>query len=159
MVYGANLIRNFASTHAPLEFISGKDIQDRLGLDRQAYIDFALLLGTDFSQRIKNVGPIRALNFIKEYGTIENILKSETRYPPRPSYDEYIVDIQAARSIFNSSFDTPNPQSIPPAYRNEVAISSILSRYNLTQALLEAGGFEYENALAGNYFSDNPIAL
>lgn len=159
MVYGATLIRNFASAHVPLELISGKDIQDRLDLDRQAYIDFALLLGTDFSQRIKNVGPIKALNFIKEYGTIENILKSETKYPPRSSYDEYIDDIQAARSIFNLSFDTSNPKSLPPAYRNEVAISSILSRYNLTQALLEAGGLEYENALAGNYFADNPIAL
>ncbi|RXW16487.1 hypothetical protein EST38_g9374 [Candolleomyces aberdarensis] len=159
LVYGATLMRNFASAHAPLELISGKDIQDRLELDRQAYIDFALLLGTDFSQRLKSVGPIRALNFIKEYGSIEDILNSETKYPPRSSHDEYINEIRAARSIFNSSPETPNPQNLPQVYRNEVAISSILSRYNLTNALLDTGNLDYENALAGNYFADNPTAL
>lgn len=152
-------MRNIASVQGPLEIISAKDIQNRLDLDRQAYIDFALLLGTDFSQRLKNVGPVRALSFIKKHDTIEHILRSETKYPPRSSHAEYLNEIQAARAIFNSSPGIPSPQVLSPAFRNEVVISSILDRYNLTKALLDAGGLDYENALAGNYFADNPIAL
>lgn len=61
--------------------ISGADIREVLQLTRASFVDFAFLLGTDFSQRIKNVGPARALRFIKEYGSIERVIEAETNYP------------------------------------------------------------------------------
>ena len=56
--------------------ISGLEVRRALEIPTQkAYIDFALLLGTDFTERIKNLGPKAAHKLIKEYGSIENVIK------------------------------------------------------------------------------------
>jgi len=56
--------------------ISGLEVRRALEIPTQkAYIDFALLLGTDFTERIKNLGPTAAHKLIKEYGSIENVIK------------------------------------------------------------------------------------
>ena len=56
--------------------ISGLEVRRALEIPTQrAYIDFALLLGTDFTERIKNLGPAAAHKLIKEYGSIENVIK------------------------------------------------------------------------------------
>src|SRR5262245_11268972 len=83
LVYEVPLIRNITSRRSPLTVLSGKEIRTMLKLSRASYVDFALLLGTDFSQRIKNIGPQRALKFIREHGSIEHIIERETRFRPR----------------------------------------------------------------------------
>ena len=65
-------------------------MRDALQLDREAFVDFALLLGTDFSQRIKNVGPARALKFIRQHRTIERVLEQESKYAASVVYAEYL---------------------------------------------------------------------
>jgi flap endonuclease-1 len=73
------MLRNITShrmKESSLVTISGLEVRRALEIPTQrAYIDFALLLGTDFTERIKNLGPIAAHKLIKEYGSIENVIK------------------------------------------------------------------------------------
>ena len=73
------MLRNITSHRikdAALVTVSGLEVRRALEIPTQrAYIDFALLLGTDFTERIKNLGPAAAYKLIKEYGSIENVIK------------------------------------------------------------------------------------
>ena len=61
------------------------------GIDQQQLIDIAILIGTDFNQGVKGIGPKTALKLIKEHGKIEN-LPTETR--------SQIENIDEIRNIF-----------------------------------------------------------
>lgn len=47
-------------------------------IDREQLIDVALLVGTDFNEGVKGIGPKTALDLVKQYGKLEN-LPNETR--------------------------------------------------------------------------------
>ncbi|TEB18542.1 PIN domain-like protein [Coprinellus micaceus] len=159
LVYGATLMRNFGSNNVPLELISGEDIQAALGLSREAYVDFALLLGTDFSQRLKNVGPVRALKFLHDHGGIEGILAAEVKYPPRASEEEYLAEVIAGRSIFEGKVDLPGPLIGEVAKkRDEQEIQRLLQKYKLDSLVVDGAGWYDLGILSDSYFSDNPVA-
>ena len=46
----------------------------KLGITRDQLVDMAIMIGTDFNEGIKGVGPKRALKLIKKHGTIEGAL-------------------------------------------------------------------------------------
>ncbi|RUS21947.1 PIN domain-like protein [Endogone sp. FLAS-F59071] len=76
-----------------------------LGLTRAAFIDLCILCGTDFSSTLPQIGPVRALDKIQKYGTIEAILATlEARHQLGPN-DQF--DYQAARKVFASAPDVP----------------------------------------------------
>jgi flap endonuclease-1 len=43
------------------------------GITRAQLIDLAILVGTDFNEGIKGIGPKKALKLVREYGTIESM--------------------------------------------------------------------------------------
>ena len=43
-----------------------------LGISREQLIDIAILIGTDFNEGVRGIGPKKALDMIKRYGAIEN---------------------------------------------------------------------------------------
>jgi flap endonuclease-1 len=43
------------------------------GITREQLIDMAILMGTDFNEGIKGIGPKTAVNLLKRYGKIENM--------------------------------------------------------------------------------------
>lgn len=45
-----------------------------LGLSREQLVDVGILVGTDFNDGVKGVGPKRALKLVKEHGTLERVL-------------------------------------------------------------------------------------
>jgi flap endonuclease-1 len=47
----------------------------RLELDREQLVDLGILVGTDFNEGIKGVGPKKALALIKKHGSAENVLR------------------------------------------------------------------------------------
>ncbi|XP_006463325.1 hypothetical protein AGABI2DRAFT_225025 [Agaricus bisporus var. bisporus H97] len=164
LVYGAPIVRNFTSHGNPLTVIHGNDVREALDLSNDACIDFAILLGTDFSQRIRNVGPIRALKLIKEYETIENILNSQTKHQPTIPHEEYMAQVESARAIFSS------PPPIPSQLRlavmstgteliDQAKVAVVMERCGLGRALVADSLWDYEAALDGNYFSDNPSMI
>ncbi|MGA1873803.1 MAG: flap endonuclease-1 [Thermoplasmatota archaeon] len=62
-----------------------------LGITREQLIDMAILIGTDFNDGVKGIGPKRALSLINEFGSLENIVK-EKRIP--------LVEWDQVRNIF-----------------------------------------------------------
>ncbi len=57
------------------EIIDLNDTLEKLGITREQLIDIAILIGTDFNEGVKGIGPKKALKLIKIYGRIENLPK------------------------------------------------------------------------------------
>ncbi|GHJ85556.1 hypothetical protein NliqN6_1958 [Naganishia liquefaciens] len=113
LAYEAPLLRNIASGNKPIEIIEGKAVRTAYDLTRNQYIDFLILSGTDASSRIKGVGPVKALKWIREFGSIEAILKSDERIRQRVASD-YHDEVDAARTVFNDLPPLPRPIDLEP---------------------------------------------
>ena len=95
-MHGAPLIRNLTNRNVLPIIISGSGVRDVHQLDHPSFIDFALFLGTDFFQCIiKNLGPAHALNFIREYRTIERVVDFETKCLGL-THQAYLAEVQLA---------------------------------------------------------------
>lgn len=154
-MYGAPLVRNISMKAEPLVVVSGTDVWDNLNLTQSQFIDFALLLGTDFSERIKMIGPMRALKFIREYGSIERIIESETQYSPPRSTLSYLEQVSIARLVFSTLPPVPT-EDLTPLPSDELAIQSIMHKYRLWNALSDEHPWATGLSLEGNYFNEGP---
>eukprot|EP01129_Flabellula_baltica_P010888 TRINITY_DN4666_c0_g1_i1.p1 TRINITY_DN4666_c0_g1~~TRINITY_DN4666_c0_g1_i1.p1 ORF type:complete len:460 (-),score=113.44 TRINITY_DN4666_c0_g1_i1:16-1314(-) len=56
--------------------IEVEKVLEGLDMNMEQFIELCILLGTDFSSKIKGIGPKKAVQFIKEYGSIERMLKN-----------------------------------------------------------------------------------
>lgn len=106
LLFGApTLVRNLAITGK--RKLPGKDVYievspevieleallGELGITREQLIDIGILIGTDYNEGIKGIGPKKALELIRQYGSIEEI--------PRAKLGEgFEVDIFDVREIF-----------------------------------------------------------
>lgn len=66
-----------------------------LGITHKQLVDMAILIGTDFNDGIKGIGPKKSLKLIKESGSIENVI-STIGEENAPSFEE----IKKIRNIF-----------------------------------------------------------
>lgn len=57
------------------EEIRSERVFEENGISREQLVDIAILTGTDFNEGVKGIGPKKALNLIKEYGCIENLIE------------------------------------------------------------------------------------
>jgi flap endonuclease-1 len=137
----------------PLQIISGSDVRNTLGLDRAGYVDWNLLLGTDFSQRIKNVGPARALKFIREHKSIERIVETEVKYPPRVPMDIYLEQVSVARLVFETLPPVPEGVDLQQGTPNEARVQQVLRKYGVHDRDFE---WEQPESIGDSYFGDNP---
>lgn len=55
------------------EVIDSSHLLDTWRIDREGLVDLALLVGTDFNDGVKGIGPKKALKLIQEHGRIENL--------------------------------------------------------------------------------------
>ncbi|KAG6890248.1 hypothetical protein C0992_002657 [Termitomyces sp. T32_za158] len=159
LIYEAPLVRNLTNKDTPLTLVSGAEIRAVLELDRASFVDFALLLGTDFSQRIKNVGPARALKFIREHGSIERVIELETKYAPPLTHQAYLDQVGVARVVFATLPPVPNPESLEQGEPDEEKVVELLQKYGLGKEVMGMDEWDYGAALKGNYFEDNPSAF
>lgn len=152
------------TTRDPFFMISGTDVRQTLQLTRDEYVDFAILLGTDFSERITNVGPVRALNLIKEFGCIENIVDSienNPKYQLKLPTEVYLAQVNIARSVFKTLPPPPSSSPFDSRVRSEEQVTSILENYGIMHQDISPGvpdWWRHEEALDGNYFNDSPFA-
>jgi flap endonuclease-1 len=105
------------------EEIRLEDTLAALGVTREQLVDMAILIGTDFNEGVKGVGPKKALNLIKKHGSLE------------PALGELGVDIEAkdeVRSIFlepkvlsqlRVEFHDPDADGVRAMLCNEFAFS------------------------------------
>ncbi|KAG8930871.1 hypothetical protein FRC02_003564 [Tulasnella sp. 418] len=107
LVYEVPLVRSVGSSNTPITLIDGPQIRQCLGLSRSAYVDLALLIGSDFSRRIPFIGPMTAINLMRSHGSIEVILESfnepkKSRYGLKIPKEEYLKEIRLAREVFSN---------------------------------------------------------
>jgi flap endonuclease-1 len=63
-----------------------------LGISREQLVDLAILVGTDFNQGVKGIGPKKALKLVREYGSIEQM--------PEEIRSKLTEDLISVRQIF-----------------------------------------------------------
>lgn len=64
-----------------------------LGITREQLVDIGILVGTDYNEGIKGIGPKKALDLVKKHGSMENILRTELA-------EKFEVDPLEVREIF-----------------------------------------------------------
>jgi len=154
LVYGVPLLRNVTSGTEPLTLIEGHEVRDALEMDSSQFLDFALLLGTDFTDRIRNVGPTRAYNFILSHGSIEKIIEGEPKYIPKSTVSDYLEQIRVARAVFRFNPTIPAPKLLEVQQPNDDLILEVLQRFQLRRFAEKDADFS--SLLGDNYFSDQP---
>ena len=66
------------------EIIELRDLLHGNGISQVQLVDLAILIGTDFNQGIKGVGPKRGLALVKKYGSLEDMPKDiKARLPEK----------------------------------------------------------------------------
>ncbi|KAM5157077.1 flap endonuclease 1-like [Mantella aurantiaca] len=86
------LIRNLkADKKKDIEEYNLPQILSRLKMSRQQFVDLCILLGCDYTSKIKGLGKTKAFAMIQQYGSIEGILPAispKDRIPPDFHYQE-----------------------------------------------------------------------
>jgi flap endonuclease-1 len=81
-----------------------------LELTKEAFIDFCILLGTDYNPRVRNHGWKKALDLIKEHGNLEAVLSVLEK---KVDLKEHRLGNQEIRLEIRGYFTNPLPDSIP----------------------------------------------
>ncbi|TDA35650.1 MAG: flap endonuclease-1 [Hadesarchaea archaeon] len=55
------------------EVVELKRVLSELGITREQLVDVGILVGTDFNEGVKGIGPKRALELVKKHGSLEGI--------------------------------------------------------------------------------------
>ena len=76
------------------ELIYLDDVLKGLGITREQLVDIGLLVGTDYNEGVKGIGPKKALDLIKMYGSIDRM--------PEARHNLSMEDIQELRHLFMS---------------------------------------------------------
>lgn len=84
-----HLLRHLTFAEArkmPIDQINYEKALEGLEMDRKTFIDLCILLGCDYCETIKGVGPVTAYKLIKEHGTIEKIVEFIEKNPEKTKY-------------------------------------------------------------------------
>src|SRR5262249_22550349 len=69
------------------ELIIAADLFAHHGITREQLIDVAILIGTDFNEGVRGIGPKKALKLVSEFGSIDN-MPAEIREAVGPGIEE-----------------------------------------------------------------------
>lgn len=98
-----------------------------LGITQKQLVDMAILIGTDFNDGIKGIGPKKSLNLIKKNGNVENVLAT-IGSEKTPSFDE----IKKIREIFLKPSVTDDYSLEWPGTDNEKVIKILCNKHQFT---------------------------
>uniref|UniRef100_A0A8C5AQY6 Flap endonuclease 1 n=1 Tax=Gadus morhua TaxID=8049 RepID=A0A8C5AQY6_GADMO len=88
LTFGTNvLLRHLTASEAkklPIQEFSFNRLLQDIGLTNEQFVDLCILLGCDYCGTIKGIGPKRAIDLIKQHGSIEEILDNldPKKHPP-----------------------------------------------------------------------------
>ncbi|KAF5275091.1 hypothetical protein FQA39_LY07028 [Lamprigera yunnana] len=103
LTFGSNiLLRHLTVSEArklPIQEIHLDKILEGMNITHHEFIDLCILLGCDYTNSIRGIGPKRAIEFITQHKTIENILENidVNKYTPPEEWN-----YQAARELFTN---------------------------------------------------------
>lgn len=69
---GSKVYKNMFNQTKYVEFYQQEEIDARLGLTRDKLIELAQLLGSDYTEGIKGIGPVLAMEILAEFGDLAN---------------------------------------------------------------------------------------
>lgn len=135
LTFGSNvLLRHLTFSEArkmPINEIHLAPVLEGLGISMDAFIDLCILLGCDYCDSIKGIGPTRAVALIKQHGSIEGIVASLDRekYPIAEAWP-----FEEARELFKSpavlSGDDPQLQMLKWESPDEEGIVQLMVKEN-----------------------------
>lgn len=70
----------------PIDQITYTEAIAGLDLSKEAFIDLCILLGCDYCETIKGVGPVTAYKLIKEHGSLDKIVEYITNNPDKTKF-------------------------------------------------------------------------
>ncbi len=103
-----------------------------LGITHKQLVDMAILIGTDFNDGIKGIGPKKSLNLIKKNGNVENALAT-IGSENAPSFDE----IKELRNIFLKPKVTDDYSLSWPGADHEKVIKILCDKHQFKQERVE----------------------
>ncbi|CAE6484392.1 unnamed protein product [Rhizoctonia solani] len=151
LMYNAPLLRGMTNQKVPLQIIP-PSVETHLGLSRAAFVDAAILMGTDFVKRLGGIGPATAWRLMNQYGSIEAMLEQEPKFRPL-DVTEYLEQVKTARMIFGTIPPAPAVEDITPGHWDEQAVYDVMSRFELRRYLDE--GQVIPDALSANYYDSD----
>ncbi|EDO14550.1 hypothetical protein Kpol_298p2 [Vanderwaltozyma polyspora DSM 70294] len=107
---GAKIYKNMFQEKKYVEFYDVQSINSNLALDRKNMIDLALLLGSDYTNGVKGLGPVLSMEVLADFGTLERF---------KEWYDEGMFDKSKQES--DSKFRKDLRKKL---IKNEVVLSS-----------------------------------
>jgi flap endonuclease-1 len=115
-------------------------VLQEMGFTMDEFIDMCILLGCDYSDKIKGIGPVKAYQLIKDHRNIETILKKiDQKKHPVPEHFPY----QEIREYFKN----------PPVLESELNTSNFQCKLpdeeGLLRFMVDEKGFEKTRILAG----------
>lgn len=108
LTFGTNiLLRHLTFSEArkmPIKEFYLDKVLEGFEMDQTQFIDLCILLGCDYVDKIKGIGPVKAIELVKKHKTIEVILENldKTKYPPPENWM-----YQEARRLFKEPEVTP----------------------------------------------------
>jgi len=154
---------NQSAKGAQIQTMNYKKAVEGLGLTHDQFVDLCILLGCDYCDNIKGIGPKTALKLIREHGSIEKILpavKDIPKYtvpknwiPEDVEKDENETDDEREKeNAENASKEKPTPAYVLARdlfHNHEVDTDVELKwkepqREELTKFLVEEAGFNPE---------------
>jgi len=104
---GDRLVRNFAISRSrkvkdttitlDIEYISLSKFLKNFGITREQLIEMGILIGTDFFPGIKGIGQKIALDLIKKYDSLENVIKNKVMIGGK----EIQIDFEVIKQVKN----------------------------------------------------------
>ncbi len=145
---GYLFLRNFSADKNTVDEYCLQGILDCLQLDHDKFIDLCILCGCDYTGKIHGLGPINAHKLLLQYGSIEEIIKNNTKYEIPGNFD-----YQKARELFKYPISDEIFQRIDKkSYVNEPNINGLnifLKKTKLKQKFIK----EIEKNLMNYYLN------
>lgn len=69
---GSRIYKNMFNQKQYVECYFSEDVDHKIGLNRERLIELALLLGSDYTEGIKGIGPVLAMEILAEFGNLKN---------------------------------------------------------------------------------------
>jgi 5'-3' exonuclease len=114
-------ILNFEPSSGNITYVKLEELLGNMELSLEQFVDFSILIGCDYNKKnkLKNVGPVKALDLIKRYNRIDNI----------EGYDISNVNEVNIRKMFNKEYELVNV--IKHKKINKDALENYIDQYNL----------------------------
>ncbi|MFO7992448.1 MAG: flap endonuclease-1 [Thermoplasmata archaeon] len=128
------------------ELIILEETLQELGITREQLIDVAILMGTDYNEGIKGIGPKRGLKKIKKYGEIEGVFEESDVYVNNYEVIQKLFLEPKVTDDYTVEFNDPDLEGIKEFLCDERGFSE--SRVgSAVEKIIEARGAEKQSDL------------